>query len=63
MPALRIMFFFRALLCFMLGWADGVRHGKAYLHFPGLDVWLIATGVLVALGVAFLVWSRAGKRT
>lgn len=61
MLAFSIMFFSVALLCFMLGWADGVRHGRAYLHFP-VDGWLVATGVLALLGVAFLGWSRAGKR-
>ncbi len=62
MRAFSIMFFSVALLCFMLGWADGVRHGRAYLHFPGADGWLIATGILTALAVVFLLWSRVGKR-
>ncbi|MEO8043842.1 MAG: hypothetical protein ABI674_02960 [Spartobacteria bacterium] len=61
--AFSIMFFSVALLCFMLGWADGVRHGSAYLHFPRMDGWLIATASLSGLGVLFLVWSRAGKRS
>lgn len=60
--AFSIMFFSVALLTFMLGWADGVRHGKAYLHFPGADGWLLATGILTALAVVFLVWARAAKR-
>lgn len=59
--AFSIMFFCIALLCFMLGWADGVRHDRAYLHIPETGSFLIATAVLAALGVLFLVWSRAGK--
>jgi len=62
MLAFSIMFFSVALLCFMLGWADGVRHGKAYLHFPGVDGWLVATGILTALAFLFFFWSRVGKR-
>ena len=34
MLAFSIMFFSGALLCFLLGWADGVRHDKTYLHIP-----------------------------
>ncbi|MBA3651248.1 MAG: hypothetical protein H0W66_07160 [Chthoniobacterales bacterium] len=60
--AFGIMFFAVGILCFMLGWADGVRHGHAYLHFPPLDGWMIATAVLAALGVAFFVWSRSIRR-
>jgi hypothetical protein len=57
------MFFCVALLTFMLGWADGVRHGRTLLHFPEVGGWLIATVVLVGLGVFFLVWSRNTKRS
>ncbi|HEX4665112.1 MAG TPA: hypothetical protein VH207_00825 [Chthoniobacterales bacterium] len=60
--AFSIMFFSAALLTFLLGWADGVRHGRALLHFPTLGGWLIATAVLAGLGVLFLVWSRSTKR-
>jgi hypothetical protein len=63
MLAFSIMFFCGALLCFLLGWADGVRHDKTYLHIPETGGWLVATAVLAAVGVAFLVWSRAGKRS
>jgi putative Mn2+ efflux pump MntP len=62
MLAFSIMFFCIALLCFMLGWADGVRHDRAYLHIPETGSWLVATAVLAALGVIFLVWSRAGRQ-
>ena len=55
------MFFCVALLCLMLGWADGVRHDKAYLHIPETGSFLVAAAVLGALGVLFLLWSRAGK--
>lgn len=57
------MFFAVALLCLLLGWADGVRHGRAYLHFPDTGSWLVLTAILGALGAVFLVWSRATKRT
>jgi hypothetical protein len=60
--AFSIMFFCVALLTFMLGWADGVRHGRNLLHFPEVGGWLIATAVLAGLGVLFLVWSRSAKR-
>jgi hypothetical protein len=63
MLAFSIMFFSGALLCFLLGWADGVRHDKTYLHVPETGGWLVATAVLAAVGVAFLVWSRVGKRS
>ena len=59
--AFSVMFFCISLLCFMLGWADGVRHDRAYLHIPETGSFLVATAVLTALGVLFFVWSRAGK--
>ncbi|MEO8439692.1 MAG: hypothetical protein ABI540_05660 [Spartobacteria bacterium] len=63
MLAFSIMFFSVALLCLMLGWADGVRHSQGYLHLPVTGGWMIATAILAALGVLFLVWSRSGKRS
>jgi hypothetical protein len=63
MIAVSIMFFSVALLCLMLGWANGVRHDETYLHIPETGSWLVATAVLAALGVVFLVWARAGKRS
>ena len=63
MLAFSIMFFSVALLCLLLGWADGVRHDKTYLHIPQTGGWLVATAILIALGVAFFVWSRAAKRS
>ena len=62
MLAFSIMFFSGALLCFLLGWADGVRHGKSFLHFPQTGSFLVATAVFAALGIVFLVRSRATKR-
>ena len=62
MIAFSIKFFSGALLCFLLGWADGVRHDRAYLHIPETGSWLVATAILAALGVTFFVWSRATKR-
>ena len=62
MLAFSIMFFSGALLCFLLGWADGVRHDRTYLHIPETGGFLVASTILAALGVAFLVWSRATKR-
>jgi hypothetical protein len=57
------MFFAGAFLCLMLGWADGVRHDKTYLHIPESGNWLVATAVLAAVGVVFLLWSRGAKRS
>jgi hypothetical protein len=61
--AFSIIFFCIAMLCILLGWADGVRHGHPYLRFPTSGGWVIAAGVLAALGVLFLLWSRATKRS
>ena len=60
--AVSIMFFAGALLCFLLGWADGVRHDKTYLHIPQTGGFLVVAVVLAAVGIAFLVWSRGAKR-
>ena len=57
-----IMFFAVALLCLLLGWADGVRHRHTILHVPQTGGWLAAGLVLAALGIAFLVWARSAKR-
>jgi putative Mn2+ efflux pump MntP len=62
MLAFSIMFFAGALLCFLLGWADGVRRDKTFLHIPETGSFLVAAAILGALGVAFLVWSRRPKR-
>ena len=61
--ACSIIFFSLALLSFLLGWADGVRHGRTYLHIPETGGWLVVAAILGALGVIFLVWSRAKKRS
>lgn len=63
MLAFSIMFFALALLCLMLGWADGVRHGRTYLHIPETGGWLIATAVLGVAGAGFLIRSRGAKRS
>lgn len=60
--AFSIIFFALGLLCFLLGWADGVRHGRTYLHIPETGGWLVATAILGALGLLFLLWSRSVKR-
>ena len=62
MLAFSIMFFSGALLCFLLGWADGVRHGKTLLHIPQTGSFLVVTAVFAALGIVFLARSRATKR-
>lgn len=56
------MFFAVAILCFLLGWADGVRHGQHYLHLPVTGGWAIATAILAGLGVLFFIWSRSSRR-
>ena len=50
MLAFSIMFFAGALLCFLLGWADGVRHGKTFLHIPETGSFLVATADLRSIG-------------
>lgn len=60
--AFSIMFFAVAVLCFLLGWVDGVRHDTAYLHIPQTSGWLVATAILGGLGVLFLLSSRGIKR-
>jgi hypothetical protein len=60
--AFSIIFFSVALLCLLLGWADGVRHDRSYLHIPETGSWLVATAILAGLGVALLLWSKVGKR-
>lgn len=51
-----------ALLCLLLGWAQGVRKDTTFFHIPESGGWLVATAILVALGVLFLFWSRATRR-
>jgi hypothetical protein len=63
MLAFSIMFFGGALLCFLLGWADGVRRDKTFLHIPESGSFLVAAAILAALGIVFLVWSRSAKRS
>lgn len=63
MLAFSIMFFAVAILCFLLGWADGVRHDKTFLHIHQTGGFLIATAVLATLGVLFFVWSKGSRRT
>jgi uncharacterized membrane protein YsdA (DUF1294 family) len=60
--AFSIIFFAVALLCFLLGWADGVRHDRTYLHIPETAGWLVATAILGGLGVICFLWSRGAKR-
>lgn len=61
--AISIIFFAVAVLCLLLGWAEGVRRGTRYLHIPETGNWLIATVILGGLGVLFLLWSRGMKRS
>jgi hypothetical protein len=61
--ACSIIFFFIAMLCILLGWADGVRHGHDYLHFPTFGGWPIAAAIMAGIGVCFLLWSRTTKRS
>ena len=61
--AFSIIFFAVALLCFLLGLADGVRHDRAYLHIPETGSWLVATAIFAAIGMIFFVWSRGAKRS
>jgi len=61
--AFSIISFALALLCFLLGWADGVRHDRTYLHIPETGGWLVATAIFAGIGVAFFIWSRGAKRS
>jgi hypothetical protein len=62
MFAFSIMFFSGALLCFLLGWADGVRHDKTFLHVPQTGSFLVAAAIFAALGIVFLARARATRR-
>ncbi len=61
--AFSIMFFAVAMLCLLLGWAQGVRKDTTFLHIPESGSWLVATAILAGLGVLFFLWSRAAKRS
>lgn len=61
--AFTIIFLALALLCFLLGWADGVRHDRTYLHIPETGGWLVATAILGGLGAICFFWSRGMKRS
>ena len=61
--AFSVILFALALLCFLLGWADGVRHDRTYLHVPETGSWLVATAILAGLGVTLLLWSKMAKRS
>ena len=60
--AIGIMFFAVAVLCLLLGWAQGVRKDTTFLHIPETGSWLVATAILAGLGLLFLLWSRATRR-
>ena len=63
MLAFSIMLFCGALLSFMLGWAEGVRHDKIYFHIHESRSFLVATAIFAALGLLLLVWGRIAKRS
>jgi hypothetical protein len=60
--AFGIIFVAVALLCFLLGLADGVRHDRTYLHIPETGSWLVAAAIFATIGMTFFVWSRATRR-
>ena len=60
--ACSIIFFALTLLCLLLGWAEGVRHGTRYLHIPETGICLVIAAILGSIGAFFLVWSRGMKR-
>lgn len=60
--AFSIIFFAIAVLCFLLGWAQGVRKDTTYLHIPETGSWLLASAIFGGIGVLFLLWSRGRKR-
>jgi hypothetical protein len=61
--ACSIIFFSLAILCFLLGWAEGVHHGRAYLQIPKTGGWLIGAAILGGLGVLCFLGSRGAKRS
>ncbi len=61
--AFSVILFALALLCFLLGWADGVRHDRTYLHIPETGSWLVATAILAGFGVILLLWAKMAKRS
>jgi hypothetical protein len=63
MFAFSIMFFCGALLSFMLGWADGVRHDKTVFHIPETRSFLVVTAIFAACGLLLLFWGMATKRS
>ncbi len=63
MFAFSIMFFCGALLSFMLGWADGVRHDKTVFHIPEIRSFLVVTAIFAGCGLILLAWGMATKRT
>lgn len=60
--AFSIIFFAIAVLCFLLGWAQGVRKDTTYLHIPETGSWLLASAIFAGGGALFLLWSRGRKR-
>ena len=60
--AFSVIFFSVALLCLLLGWAQGVRKDTTYFHIPENGSWLLATGILAGIGLLLLIWSRLGRR-
>jgi hypothetical protein len=63
MIAFSIILFAFAVLSFMLGWADGVRHDREILHIHQTGSWLVVCAVLIAAGIACLVWGKSTKRS
>lgn len=59
--AFSIIFFAFGVLCFLLGGAEGVRHGTKILHIPETGGWLVAAGAFASLGVFFLLRSRRSR--
>ena len=61
--ACSVIFFSLALLCFLLGWAEGVHHGRAYLRMPQTGGWPVAAAILGGMGVICFLGSRGTKRS
>ncbi|HEY1771286.1 MAG TPA: hypothetical protein VGG02_13625 [Chthoniobacterales bacterium] len=53
-----VVCFCGALLCFMLGWAQGVRHDTRYLHIPQNAGWVLAAAIFAGIGLLCLAFAR-----
>jgi hypothetical protein len=56
-----VIFACAALLCLLLGWAQGVRHDTRYLHVPESAGWVLAAAVFAGIALLCLAFARANR--